>query len=58
VCQHRARDNLSVVVPRHGSHGLPMSRSMLVEPLGAQAVRRPGLFLGCRGEDVMGEFSR
>jgi hypothetical protein len=29
-----------------------------VDPLGAEAVHQPGLLLGCRGEDVLGKFSR
>jgi hypothetical protein len=30
---------------------------MLLDPLGAQAVHRLGLLLGCHGEDVLGKFS-
>jgi hypothetical protein len=58
MCQHRAEDVLSAVVPRHGSHGWPMSSYMSVDPLGDQAIRRPGLFSGCGGKDILGEFSR
>jgi hypothetical protein len=51
-------NHLSVVVPHHGSHGRPMRGYALLDPLGAQVVRRPGLLLGCHGEDVLGKFSR
>jgi hypothetical protein len=57
MCQHGAGDILSFVVPQHGSHGRPMRSCMLVDPLGAQAVCRLGLLLGCHDKDVLGEFS-
>jgi hypothetical protein len=38
MCQHRAGDLLSIVVPRHGSCGLPMRSCMLVDPVGSQSV--------------------
>jgi hypothetical protein len=58
LCQHGARDLFPVVVPRHGSCQLPMRGCVLMDPLGAQAIRRPGLLSGCCGEDVMAEFSK
>jgi hypothetical protein len=58
VCQHGAGDLLSAVVPRHGSSGQPMRSCMPMDPLGIQAVCRPGLLLGCRGEYVLGKYSR
>jgi hypothetical protein len=57
LCQHGARDLLPVVVPRHGSRAWMMRGCMLLDPLGAQAVHRLGLLLGCHGEDVLGKFS-
>jgi hypothetical protein len=47
-----------VVVPRHGSRAWPMRGCALVDPLSAEAVHQPGLLLECRGEDVLGKFSR
>jgi hypothetical protein len=44
VCQHRATDVLSVVVPRHVSRGWPTSSCVLVDSLAAQVVRQPGHF--------------
>jgi hypothetical protein len=38
-----------------GSQG---EATCFVDALGAQAVRRPGLLLGCRGEDILDKFSR
>jgi hypothetical protein len=35
-----------------------MSSCMVQDPLGAQAVRRPGHLLGRGGEDVLGESTR
>jgi hypothetical protein len=32
-----------------------MSSYTVLDPLGAQDVRRPGHFSGCGGEDVLGE---
>jgi hypothetical protein len=52
------KDILLVVVPRHGLRGRSMRSYTLMDPLGAQAVRRLGFFPGCRGKDVLGEFSR
>jgi hypothetical protein len=57
VCQHRAKDVLSIVVLRHGSCGRQMSSCTLMDPLNAQEVHRLGLLPGCHGEDVLGEFS-
>jgi hypothetical protein len=34
-----------------------MSSCKFLDPLGDQVVRRPGHFLGCGGEDVLGESS-
>jgi hypothetical protein len=34
-----------------------MSRCMIMDPLGAQAVHRPGHLLGHGDEDVLGESS-
>jgi hypothetical protein len=58
LCHHGAGDVLSVVVLWHGSRGRPMRGYALMDPLGAQAVRRPGLLSGCHSEDVLGKFSR
>jgi hypothetical protein len=58
VCQHGARDLLSVVVPQYGSCGRSMRSCTHVDPLGTQAVCWPGLLPGCRGKDVLGKFSR
>jgi hypothetical protein len=58
VCQRKAANVLSLVVPQHGSRGQPMSSCTFVDPLGVQTIRRPGLFSGSSGEDVLGEFHR
>jgi hypothetical protein len=58
MCQHEAGDLLPTAIPRHGSRGRLMRGCTLVDPLGAEAVHRPGLLLGCRGKDVLGNFSR
>jgi hypothetical protein len=56
--QQGAGDLLPVVVPQHDSRGLPTIGCTFVNPLGTLVVRRPGLLSGCRGEDVLGKFSR
>jgi hypothetical protein len=46
---------LSSIVPRYGYSKRPMSSCTVLDPLGAQAVHRPGNLSGCGGEDVLGE---
>jgi hypothetical protein len=58
MCQHGPGDVLSVAIPQHGSHGQSIRSCTLMDPLGAQAVHQLGLFLGCRGKDVLDECSR
>jgi hypothetical protein len=58
LCQNRVGDLLSVVVPRYGSCARTMRGCALVDPLGSHALHRPVLLSGCRGEDVLGKFSR
>jgi hypothetical protein len=53
-----AGDLLPVAVPWHGYRGRSTRGCALVDPLGAQAVRRPGLLSGWCGEYVLGKFSR
>jgi hypothetical protein len=42
-------------MPRYGYIGWPMNRCMVLDPLGAQVVCRPGHLSGWGGEDVLGE---
>jgi hypothetical protein len=55
---HGVGDLLPVVVPRHGYRGWPMTGCVLMDPLGSEAVCRPGLLSGWRGAYVLGKFSR
>jgi hypothetical protein len=43
---------------RHGYHGRLMTSCMLMDPLGAEVVRRPGLLSGWHGTYVLDMFSR
>jgi hypothetical protein len=56
--QHGGGDLLPVAVPGHGYRGWPTRGYTLIDPLGAQAVRRLGLLSGWCGEYVLGKFSR
>jgi hypothetical protein len=56
--QPGARYILSSTIPRYGYSRRPMSSCTVLDPLGAQAVRRPGHLLGRGGEDVLGESTR
>jgi hypothetical protein len=58
LCQYRVGDLLPVVAPWYGYCGRPMRGFTLMDPLGAQAVRRPGLLSGWHGKYVLGKFSR
>jgi hypothetical protein len=51
----RARYVLSSTVPRYGYTSRPMDSCMVLDPLGAQALHRPGQLSGCGGKDVLGE---
>jgi hypothetical protein len=55
--QHRVGDLLPIVVPRHSYRGRPMIGCTLVDPLGAEVVRRPGLLSRWRDAYVMDKFS-
>jgi hypothetical protein len=46
---------MSSTVPRYGYSSRSMSSCTVLDPLDAQAVRRPGHLLGRGDEDVMGE---
>jgi hypothetical protein len=46
---------MSSTVPRYGYSSRPMSSCTVLDPLDAQAVRRPGHLLERGDEDVMGE---
>jgi hypothetical protein len=48
---------LSSTVPRYGYNRRPTSSYMVQDPLGTQAVRRPGHHLGRSGEDFLYEFT-
>jgi hypothetical protein len=43
-----------VTVPRYGYNRWPTSSCTFLNPLGDQAVHRPGHLLGCGGEDDLG----
>jgi hypothetical protein len=58
LCQHGARDLLPVAVPWHGYRGWPIRVCKLVDPLGAEAIRRLGVLSGWHGTYVLGKFSR
>jgi hypothetical protein len=58
VYQHGVGDLLPVVVPRYGYRGWPTIGCVLMDSLGAKAVRQPGLLLGWCGTYVLGKFSR
>jgi hypothetical protein len=55
MCQLGARYVLSSTVPRYGYSRRPTSSCMVLDPLVAQAVCRPGHLLGRGGSDVLGE---
>jgi hypothetical protein len=50
-----ARYVLSSTVPIYGYSRWLISSCTILDPLGAQAVRRPGHLSGRDGEDVLGE---
>jgi hypothetical protein len=56
--QHGVGDLLPVAIPRHGYHGRLTTGCALVDPLGAEGVRRPRLMSGWCGAYVLGKFSR
>jgi hypothetical protein len=56
--QHGVGDILPVAIPRHGYRGRLMTGCTLMDPLGVEAVRRPGLLSGWHGAYVLGKFSR
>jgi hypothetical protein len=58
VVSTRSWGPIASVVPRHGYRGRPMTGCTLMDPLGAEAVRQPGLLSRWRGAYVLGKFSR
>jgi hypothetical protein len=46
---------MSSTVPRYGYSSQSTDSCTVLDPLGAQALRRPGKLLGHGGEDVLGE---
>jgi hypothetical protein len=56
--QHGVGDLLPVAVPRHGYRGRPTTGCALIDPLSAEAVRRPMLLSGWNDAYVLGKFSR
>jgi hypothetical protein len=52
--QPSARYVLFSTVPRYGYSSRLMNSCTVLDPLGAQAIRRPGHLLGWGGEDVLG----
>jgi hypothetical protein len=50
-----ARDVLSSTVPKYDYSRWPTSSCTILDPLVAQAIRRPGHLSGCDGKDVLGE---
>jgi hypothetical protein len=55
LCQPVARYVLLSTVPRYGYNSRLTNSCMILDPLGAQAVHRPGHLLGHGGEDVLDE---
>jgi hypothetical protein len=53
--QPRARYVMSCTIPWYGYSRRPMNSYTVLDPLGSQAVCRPGLLLGWGGEDILGE---
>jgi hypothetical protein len=54
LCQLGARYVLSSIVPRYGYSSRTMNSCMVLDPMGAQAIRQPGHLSGQSGEDVLG----
>jgi hypothetical protein len=52
--QPGARYVLSSTVPRYGYSSRLMNSCTILDPLGTQAIRRPGHLSGRGGEDVLG----
>jgi hypothetical protein len=48
---------LSSIVPRCGYNSRPTSSCTVMDPLGAQLIRRPGHLSECSGKDVLDESS-
>jgi hypothetical protein len=46
---------MSSTVPRYGYSSWLTDSCTILDPLGAQALRRPGQLSGCGSEDVLGE---
>jgi hypothetical protein len=53
--QPGARYVLLSTVPTYGYSSRPTDRCTVLDPLGAQALRRLGHLSGCGGEDVLGQ---
>jgi hypothetical protein len=53
--QPRARYVLSSTRPRYGYSSRPINNCTILDPMGAQAIRRPRHLLGRGGEDVLCE---
>jgi hypothetical protein len=50
-----ARYVLTSTVPRYGYSSQPMVSCTVLDPLGTQAICRPGHLLGHGGDDVLGQ---
>jgi hypothetical protein len=55
LCQSGARYVMSSTVPKYDYSSQPTNSCMILDQLGAQAVRRPGHLSGWGGEDASGE---